>query len=176
MFACSPLNLRLAKTSIGRAERQCFHATDFLVVVSKHQRVVSPSRGGLIGSGIRRQLASRSDKMKSSTRSGGARAGPYGLNMVDYTVPSPQWPLPPHPPAQKGATGKIQRFLGPAMASFFLIGAVYVYFNQDEDIYDYWRQVEQGNVPIDEDDDDDCEDEWEDDGNDQVSRVGSVGN
>ena len=46
-----------------------------------------------------------------------------------------------------------------------------MYFNSDNDVYEYWRQVEQGNVPIeydgdDDDDDDDDEidleeDEWE---------------
>lgn len=47
---------------------------------------------------------------------------------------------------------------------------VWIYFNQDESVYDYWRSVEQGDVPIDDDDDLDDEDldltnvdEWEDD-------------
>lgn len=98
----------------------------------------------------------------------GARAGPYGLTMVDYSVPPPKWPLPPSPPTQKGASGQAQRFLGPALFSFFFIGAIYIYFNQDEDIYEYWKQVEQGNVPIDSDeDDDDVDDEWEDDEGDE---------
>lgn len=52
---------------------------------------------------------------------------------------------------------------------------VWIYFNQDESVYDYWRSVEQGDVPVDDDfdenDDDDEEDldlsnvdEWEEDG------------
>jgi hypothetical protein len=86
--------------------------------------------------------------------------------MVDYTVPPPTWPLPVHPPVQKGTPGRVQRYLAPVLALSFFVGAVYVYFNQDEDIYEYWRQVEQGNVPMDDDDDDDedyddNDDEWE---------------
>lgn len=48
---------------------------------------------------------------------------------------------------------------------------VWIYFNQDETVYDYWRAVEMGDVPVDdyddEDDDDNDEldlanvDEWE---------------
>jgi hypothetical protein len=42
---------------------------------------------------------------------------------------------------------------------------VWIYFNQDESVYEYWKSVERGDVPIDDDDDDDDEnldvDEWE---------------
>lgn len=80
--------------------------------------------------------------------------------MPDYSSPPPKWPLPAHPPLRN--TPKI---LGPTLAGLFLIGLVYVYFNQDEDIYEYWKQVEQGNVPLDgfggddSDDDDEFDDE-----------------
>ena len=94
------------------------------------------------------------------------RAGPFGLTMVDYKTFTPStWPLPPPPPLQKGAAGKVQQYLAPALASLFFVGVIYVSLYQDENIYEYWKQVEQGNVPIgddDEDDNDDDEDEWED--------------
>lgn len=47
---------------------------------------------------------------------------------------------------------------------------VWIYFNQDESVYEYWKSVERGDVPIDDDEDDLDEDidltgvdEWEDD-------------
>ena len=53
---------------------------------------------------------------------------------------------------------------------------VWIYFNQDDSVYDYWKSVERGDVPVDDDDDDDDDeedldlsnvDEWEDDGKKQ---------
>jgi hypothetical protein len=95
----------------------------------------------------------------------GARAGPYGLKMVDYSVPPPTWPLPIPPPARKGAVGRTQTYLGPVLAAAFALAATYVYFNQEEDIYEYWKQVERGYVRIDgeeeDDEEDDDESEWD---------------
>jgi hypothetical protein len=58
--------------------------------------------------------------------------------------------------------------LAPVLGASLFAGGVWVYFNQDEEVYEYWRQVEQGNVPVEDDDDedwdeDDEEDEWADD-------------
>jgi hypothetical protein len=56
---------------------------------------------------------------------------------------------------------------------------VWIYFNQDETVYDYWRAVETGDVPVDDydDDDDDDEaldltnvDEWEEKGQPETKR------
>jgi hypothetical protein len=77
--------------------------------------------------------------------------------MPDYSTPPPKWPLPVQPPMKN--TPKI---LGPALAGLFVLGLVYVYFNQDQDIYEYWKQVEQGNVPL-EGFDDDLDDDEDDD-------------
>lgn len=45
---------------------------------------------------------------------------------------------------------------------------VWIYFNQDESVYEYWKSVERGDVPVDDDDlDEEVDlsdvDEWEDD-------------
>lgn len=98
-------------------------------------------------------------KPKPAPQVNAKSAGPYGLKMVDYSVEPPKWPLPPHPPAKQF------RFLTFLPAVLVAAGGVYVYFNQDDDIYNYWRQVEQGDVPLEDDDDeydDDDFDEWED--------------
>ena len=114
--------------------------------------------------------------------------GPYGLSKVDYQHNSnknknfpPRWPLPPPPPPPKNP---IRRYF--PVGTFLLATAVgvYIYFNQDENVYEYWRQVEQGNVPLDDDDDDDDgsdgevdddddnddDDEWEDANSDNNKR------
>ena len=95
--------------------------------------------------------------------------GPFGLKRVDYTQPPPHWPIPPHPPVR--SDNPTRRFLPLFTAGLAVAFFTWVYFNSDNDVYEYWRQVEQGNVPIeydgdDDDDDDDDEidleeDEWE---------------
>ena len=85
--------------------------------------------------------------------------------MVDYSVPPPVWYLPPHPPsARKGRSGIFTpQNLSYILMGSFIVFAIYIYNNQDEDIYDYWKQVEQGNVPLDDDDDDLDDDDDHDD-------------
>jgi hypothetical protein len=43
----------------------------------------------------------------------------------------------------------------------------WIYMNQDSEVYEYWRQVEQGKVPIISSDYDDDGEEEEDDGVDE---------
>lgn len=77
---------------------------------------------------------------------------PYGLRFPDYSTPPPEWPLPPHPPMSRQQT-----ILTPLLVGVFAMGMLYVYLHQDEEIYEYWQQVEQGNVPLDDDEEDDDE-------------------
>jgi len=88
--------------------------------------------------------------------------------MVDYTsIEPPFWQLPPHPPVKGGgAVTQRAQYLAPILAGGALLGLVYIYFNQDDTMIEYWRQVEQGNVPLegdDEFDDSDDNDEWDED-------------
>jgi hypothetical protein len=87
---------------------------------------------------------------------------PYGLRRIDYsklsfdTVP-PMWSLPPNPPphpSQSVVTTWIQRYLAPLLMATVVAGGAYLTLYPDHEMYDYWRQVEQGNVPLDDDDDD----------------------
>ena len=104
---------------------------------------------------------------KSSKSGSEEFIGPYGLRRVDYSQAPPRWILPPPPPPSKNP---IRRYFGVFMLASCTGLFVWIYFNQDESVYDYWRSVEQGDVPIDDDDDLDDEDldltnvdEWEDD-------------
>ena len=49
-------------------------------------------------------------------------------------------------------------------AAVALVCGVWIYIDRDDEVYEYWRQVEQGNVPVpdDEYDDDDDDDDEED--------------
>ena len=98
----------------------------------------------------------------STASAGGATIGPYGLQRVDYSRPPKAWPLPPHPPPRKN---KVRRYFPLMTAAVALVCGVWIYIDRDDEVYEYWRQVEQGNVPVpdDEYDDDDDDDDDEED-------------
>lgn len=106
-----------------------------------------------------RRLAS-SAKPKLDPKLSKDMIGPYGLRRVDYSKPPRLWPLAPPPPASKS---KIERYFPVFIAAIALTGGIWIYFNRNDQVYDYWKQVDQGNVPLDGfGDDDDDDDEWED--------------
>lgn len=81
---------------------------------------------------------------------------PYGLQRVDYSKLPPKWPLPIPPPPRKNP---IRRNFPYAVLALFTGFFVYIYINRDEEVYEYWRQVEQGNVPLGDDEEDDEDDD-----------------
>ena len=89
--------------------------------------------------------------------------GRYGLKRLDYTKlrsDSYIWQLPPHPPNKSWA----DRIIYPT--TIFLVFAVtmWVYFNpEEEDIRDYWKRVESGQILVEDDDDEDDDDDDDDD-------------
>lgn len=89
--------------------------------------------------------------------------GPYGLRRVDYSKPPRSWPRPPPPPPSTKAT---ERHFPLFLAAIATACGIWIYFTQDETVYEYWKQVERGNVPLDgfgdDEEEDDDEDEWED--------------
>jgi hypothetical protein len=91
--------------------------------------------------------------------------GRYGLRRIDYHAirdHPPVWTLPPHPPTKS----IIERILFPL--TLLLVGGlgVWAYMNpDDEDMTDYWKRVETGQILV-EDDDDDDDDEDDDDDDD----------
>lgn len=48
-----------------------------------------------------------------------------------------------------------------ASGATLFIFLAWIYNSKDQTVYDYWRQVEQGRVPVEEYDDDDDDDEEE---------------
>lgn len=86
--------------------------------------------------------------------------GKFGLARLNYaTMEPPVWHLPPHPPTKSVA----ERVLFPL--TVVLTGAVVIwaYMNPEEDdMREYWKRVETGQILVEEDDDEDWDDEEED--------------
>lgn len=108
----------------------------------------------------RRRTVGARPKLDSQSTTATEILGPYGLRRVDYSELPAKWPLPPPPPASKRAT---ERYFPLLVAATVVVGGVWIYFNQDEQVFEYWREVEKGNVPMEnlfgDKDDDDEEDE-----------------
>lgn len=103
---------------------------------------------------------------------------PYGLKRIDYTsLPpltnssKPLYTLPPPPPHLYNPKNTIfKSTIQPMLAPIFVVilfgSIIYLYLYPEEEVFEYWKQVEQGDVPVDGDDDDeddDDSDEWDDD-------------
>mmetsp|Transcript_9958 Transcript_9958/g.17807 ORF Transcript_9958/g.17807 Transcript_9958/m.17807 type:complete len:179 (+) Transcript_9958:35-571(+) len=84
--------------------------------------------------------------------------GRYGLKRLDYkTLKAPVWTVPPHPPTKNMK----ERILFPLTLVFTAGFGLWVYMNpEEEDMRDYWKRVETGQILVDDDDDDD---DWDDD-------------
>jgi hypothetical protein len=80
-------------------------------------------------------------------------AYPFGLNPVDYSKPPPITPSPPPPPPKRG----LSRYAFPASLLVTLGLTVYIYINNKNDSYEYWRTMQSGGAILDEDDDDEDE-------------------
>jgi hypothetical protein len=79
--------------------------------------------------------------------------GRYGLKRVDYkTLDPPVWTVPPHPPT-KTTSDKVVFPL-----TVFAIACIIAWAclnPEDEDMKDYWKRVETGEILYEDDDDDD---------------------
>jgi hypothetical protein len=57
--------------------------------------------------------------------------------------------------------------LAPICGAIFVGSFIYLYLFPEEDVYEYWKQVEQGNTPVGNADDDDDDDNDDDDETDE---------
>eukprot|EP00525_Craspedostauros_australis_P008639 CAMPEP_0198134350 /NCGR_PEP_ID=MMETSP1442-20131203/60028_1 /TAXON_ID= /ORGANISM="Craspedostauros australis, Strain CCMP3328" /LENGTH=158 /DNA_ID=CAMNT_0043795493 /DNA_START=177 /DNA_END=653 /DNA_ORIENTATION=+ len=91
--------------------------------------------------------------------------GRYGLKRIAYhTVKPPTWQLPPHPPSKTWA----DRFVYPLTLASIAGMGIWVYLNPEEDdMTEYWKKVESGQILLDDDDDDDDDDFDDDDDDDE---------
>jgi len=83
--------------------------------------------------------------------------GRYGLKRLDYTTKKPPiWTAPPHPPTKTTA----DRVVFP-ISLFCVAGiALWVYMSpEEEDMTEYWKRVESGQILLYDDDDDEYEDD-----------------
>ena len=101
-------------------------------------------------------------KTSSSQKADPLDVGRYGMRRVDYSTPPPRWPMPAHPPPPTGW----RRWVFPVSLTMSLALFGWIYTHQEDDIQDYWRAVDAGQVPLGDDDDDDDDDEEDDEGND----------
>lgn len=83
--------------------------------------------------------------------------GRYGLKRLDYrTMEPPVWTIPPHPPT-KSTTDRVVFPI-----TLLTIGSIiaWAYLNpEDDDMKDYWKRVETGEILYEDDDDDDDDDD-----------------
>ncbi|KAG7343714.1 hypothetical protein IV203_021722 [Nitzschia inconspicua] len=89
--------------------------------------------------------------------------GKYGLKRIDYSKlmgNPPVWTLPPHPPTKSVQ----ERVLFPLTVLIVAGLGLWAYLNpEEEDMKDYWKRVETGQILVDDDDDE----EWEEDDEDE---------
>jgi hypothetical protein len=90
--------------------------------------------------------------------------GRYGLKRLDYNIVKPSLlPPPPHPPGKTFLEKYLYPFTLLTMASL----GVWAYLNpEQDDMKEYWKRVETGQILMDDDDDDDEED-WDDEDDDE---------
>lgn len=86
--------------------------------------------------------------------------GRYGLRKIDYSKIDPQtaavWAVPPHPPTKSMQ----DRVIFPL--TLLIVGGfgIWAYLNpEDEDMRDYWKRVETGQILMDDDEEDEEDDE-----------------
>ena len=119
------------------------------------------AKGGSSSSNKRPRISTASGSVEGTWyTSKGARTtlemGRYGLARLNYaTIEAPIWTLPPHPPT-KSLT---EKFLFPTTIAATAAIALWAYMNpEEEDMRDYWKRVETGQILMEDDDDD-----WDDD-------------
>jgi hypothetical protein len=103
---------------------------------------------------LRPRRVQRVRKGKWNLSQGG---NPFGMKPIDYSSPPPVAPIliPPPPP------GGIRALLSPALMLLFFASSLYLYFNVEDDITDYWIRVETGGLLIDDEDDEDKQEKEE---------------
>lgn len=86
--------------------------------------------------------------------------GRYGLKRLNYaTLEPPVWTVPPHPPIKSIA----EKVLFPATITVTALIVLWAYMNpEEEDMVEYWKRVESGQILVDDDDEEDDWDDWDD--------------
>eukprot|EP00429_Kryptoperidinium_foliaceum_P001218 CAMPEP_0176014516 /NCGR_PEP_ID=MMETSP0120_2-20121206/6865_1 /TAXON_ID=160619 /ORGANISM="Kryptoperidinium foliaceum, Strain CCMP 1326" /LENGTH=115 /DNA_ID=CAMNT_0017347463 /DNA_START=275 /DNA_END=622 /DNA_ORIENTATION=- len=92
-------------------------------------------------------------------RSASLNMGRYGLKRINYaTLEPPVWTVPPHPPT-KSVTEKV---LFPLTIVATGSVVLWAYMNpEEEDMKEYWKRVETGQILVEDDDDEEYDDDEE---------------
>jgi hypothetical protein len=106
-----------------------------------------------------RDTSGFSFQQQQGTSGSASSIGPYGLRRIDYSVVPKKWTLPPHPPPRKNPVRRYFPLMVLGTGLTFL--AFVVVYRDDDQMAEYWKQVDTGFVPMDGDDDDDDDDDDE---------------
>jgi hypothetical protein len=176
--ACGQLSLSAAQVS-GRvflSRSRPYSVTSSVSRTMIIHRVFSSTRGSvrkLSSKGPKRnstkrpRLKTASDGVEgvwyttSGPRSTSLEMGRYGLRRLDYATLEPRvWTLPPKPPTKSLA----DKIIFPLTLVTVAGVAIWAYMNpEEEDMREYWKRVETGQILLeDDDDDDDDDDDWDD--------------
>lgn len=85
------------------------------------------------------------------------------MGTINYKkIPPPPIMKSPPPPPPTARTKFVTRVLYPGILLSALGLVVYVYFNKDDDMYEYWKAMQSGQImPFDDDDEDEDDDDDE---------------
>jgi hypothetical protein len=83
----------------------------------------------------------------------------FGIKPVDYSITPPIIPTPLAPPPRQGTKAAFVRMVWPLTLIMTMSLGFYIYMNEEEDNYDFWKSIETGGAIVADDDDDDDEDE-----------------
>jgi hypothetical protein len=97
---------------------------------------------------------------KSSKSGSSLEMGRYGLKRLDYNTIKPTvWQAPPHPPTKT----MLERSVFPMTLIITASLIIWAYLTpEEENMTDYWKRVESGQILFDDDDNDDDDDDDDD--------------
>lgn len=84
----------------------------------------------------------------------------FGIKPVDYSISPPIIPSPLAPPPRKGTKAAFLRMVWPLTLIMTASLGFYIYMNEEDDNYDFWKTIESGGAIVAEDDDNDDEGDY----------------
>ena len=122
--------------------------------IQRRPQIKTPSPGGSVTS----TWYTPSSRLQTHS----LEMGRYGLKRLDYSLMNPSelvWTVPPHPPAKTTR----ERIVFPLTLLITAGVFIFVYLTpEEEDMTEYWKRVESGQILLDDDEYDDGDDDGDD--------------